>query len=842
MSQLTVPRPLARFLKDQPMHTTITTSTNGSGSAGGSRRRLLARRAASALTVLAAAVAVALSLAAVPALAEDCSNAALRAQNNSTQLPDCRAYELVSPVFKEGFAAAPIGFTDDGRLSYLSNGNYANNGNGNPAFPGGNAYLATRTAVGWSTTALAPSGPDFVQVSVGDPFFAGVAWPKAFSSDLRSTLWNMRRSDQPAGEVQDLYVRDPDGVFTRLGSAPDQPGPKTGGAPTVSASDDLSHVVFSAKSGETYEFVSTGGDQRRAVSVDNGGQSLVSGPGCVSTGSGGYHAMSVNGHVIFFVCGADPGIIGAVNDGVYARIGGTVTIAVSGSQCTRAPSDPGGACGAPASAGFQGANADGTRVYFTTSQQLVNGDTDSTTDLYECDIPAGTVAPVGSVNPCPDLREVSTGASGANVQGPTRISDDGSRAYFVATGVLASNLDANGEPAVAGDDKLYVWRRDAAHPDGETRFVAKLDPNDAGRSGMRQTTDDGRYLVFASSAPLIDHGPQADTDTASDIYRYDAETGALTRLSTDADGQGGNEPGADANFTPIGYSPAAPNRPAPRGAMTDDGGSVVFTTADALAPNDTNGTIDVYLWHDGRVSLISSGKPSEDNNFQRGSYASFGVSGPFAEAFISPSGRDVFFTTTAQLISSDVDTVMDTYDARVDGGFDLSTPPKCSGDGCQNPPSAPPPATKPGSTSPPRHDSPPPAVPTFSVKALTASQLRRVASTGKVSLTVTTNAPGTLSAKATATIAKRPSTVGSAKRTVTKPGSLSLSLTLSKKARAELKRKRKLTVKVLVGQNNVAIAQTVSLKLTQPKAAKRKAKKRSSRTTSRDAAATGGRS
>ena len=821
-------QPSARSSKDQSMHTATPTTTIGSGSADGACRRPLARRAASALTVLAAAAAAVLSLTSVPALADDCSNAALRAQNNSTQLPDCRAYEMVSPPFKEGFATVPIGFTDDGRLSYLSNGNYANNGNGTGGIPAGNSYLATRAGSGWSTTALAPSGADFVPIDSEDPFLAAPPRPRAISSDLRSTVWNMRRRDQP-GEVQDLYIRDPDGGFARIGSAPDQPGKGSGRPSTILASDDLSHVVFGTRSGETYEFVSTGGDQRRAVSVDNDGQSLVSGPGCASTGVGGYHAMSVDGRVIFFVCS---------NGAVYARVGGTTTIAVSGSQCTRAPSDPGGACVGGSVAGFQGANADGTRVYFTTSQQLVNGDTDLATDLYECDIPAGTLAPVGSVNPCPELREVS---DDANVQGPTRISDDGLRAYFVATGLLASNLDANGAPAVAGDNNLYVWTRDAAHPDGETRFVAKLDPADDGRAGMRQTTDDGRYLVFATYAPLIDHGPQADTDTASDVYRYDVETGALRRLSIDAEGEGGNQPGADAGFIAIGYGSGV-IRSAPRGAMSDDGMSVVFSTDETLAPSDANGTVDVYLWRDGRVSLISSGKPSEDHNFTQGNTASFGTAfSPIVEGFISPSGRDVFFTTTDQLIPSDVDTVMDTYDARVDGGFDLSTPPKCSGDGCQNHPSVPPPATKPGSRSP-GQDGPPQTAPAFSVKALTASQLRRVAATGKVSLTVTTNVPGSLSAKATATIAKQPSTVGSAKRTVTKPGTATLTLTLSKKARAELKSQRKLTVKVLVGQSNVAIARTVSLKLTQPKAAKKKAKKRSSRTTSRDAAAKGGRS
>jgi hypothetical protein len=400
--------------------------------------------------------------------------------------------------------------------------------------------------------------------------------------------------------------------------------------------------------------------------------------------------------------------------------------------------------------------------------------------------------------------------------------------------------------AVAGDDNLYAWTRDAAHSAGETRFVAKLDPADATDIGglwnndsigrMAQATDDGRYLVFGTYASLIDHGPQADTDGARDIYRYDAETGALTRLSTDAGGDDGNEPGHNASFLPMAYSPLYHNRSVPRGTMSDDGSSVVFATDDGLAPSDTNGTIDVYLWHEGRVSLISSGQPSDDHNVPVTPNPM--TSEAAVQALISPSGRDVYFQTTARLVSSDVDTVIDIYDARVDGGFDLSTSPKCSGDACQSPPPASPPATKPGSTPLTDQDDSPQTTPAFSVKALTASQLGRVASTGKVSLSVTTNAPGLLSAKATATIARRPSTVGSAKRIVMKAGTVSLSLTLSKKARAELKSRRKLTVKVLVGQDNVAIARTVSLKLTQPKAAKQ----RSSRTTSRHAASKGGRS
>jgi hypothetical protein len=783
-------------------------------------RRRLARRAARALTGVAAAAAATLSLTAAPALAEDCPNAALRAQNNSTQLPGCRAYEQVTPEFKEGFPASPTGFTDDGRLIYISNGSYANNGNGAPAVPGGNTYLAVRAGSGWSNKALSPPGPDYY---IGAPVFA-----RALSSDLRSSLWLMRRGDE-TNDVRDFYVRHPDDVFTRVGSALDPLAPASA-ADRLVASDDLSHIVFSVGSDGTYEYVGTGDDQPRLVSVDNAGQRLAL--GCVTSVGGGngfgdYHAMSTDGRVIFWVPACAP-------PAVYARVDGTTTIQVSKSQCTRAPSDPGGDCNAPSAPVFESANANGTRVYFTTSQQLVNADTDSTTDLYECDIPSGTPAPVGAVNPCPDLREVSGAADGADVQGVTRMSDDGSRVYFVAKGVLASNTGANDVVAGAGDDNLYVWQRDTAHPAGDTRFVAKVDPSDSpvpnsganfpglwspdGLGRVAQTTDDGRYLVFATHAPLIDHGPQADTDTARDLYRYDAETGALTRLSTEVDGAGGNEPGQDAQITPNAYDQANSAMRRPRTVMSDDGGSVVFTTKEALALSDTNSTPDTYLWHEGRVSLISSGKPSIDDTYP-GSSEILGTNTK-VQALISPSGRDVYFTTTARLVSGDIDTVFDVYDARVDGGFaPTPTPTPCSGEACQSLPSTPPPASTPRATSSTGQDGPPQTTPAFSVKALTAGQLGRIASTGKVSLSVTTNAPGTLSAQATATIAQRSSGVGSAKRQVAKAGTVSLSLTLSKKARAELKRKRKLTVKVLVGQDNVAIARTVSLKLTSRHAA-----------------------
>ena len=53
-------------------------------------------------------------------------------------------------------------------------------------------------------------------------------------------------------------------------------------------------------------------------------------------------------------------------------------------------------------------------------------------------------------------------------------------------------------------------------------------------------------------------------------------------------------------------------------------------------------------------------------------------------------GRDVFFTTTAQLVPQDNDTAEDIYDARIGGGFPVPvSPTECEGDACSTPLAAP---------------------------------------------------------------------------------------------------------------------------------------------------------
>jgi hypothetical protein len=702
--------------------------------------------------------------------ADSCPNAVQRAANASTELPDCRAYEMVSSPYKEGFAVLPRIFTDEGIVSYSSTGTFA----GSALGLGSNLYHATRSSAGWVTTAPSPPG---VTYSAG-------GGASAESADLRSSLWVMRRRDGVGGK--DLYLRGLDGELTFVGQGASADG--VFGSPGVDgASADLSHVIFrygSSGSGDATalrEFVGTGNvGPARVVSVDNLGN-----PTAAETCP---NKISDDGRVIVYSAGCHVGTLQ-----LWARVAGSATVAVSGSECTRSSGDLGGVCSGLPGADYAGSADDGSRVFFTTSQQLVNADTDTTSDLYACDIPPGSPAPVGTANACASLTEVSGTASGAQVQSVVAISGDGSRVYFVAQGVLANNVGVGDNGPSAGANNLYLWERNATYPAGHTRFVAGLGTGPAANDLTgSQMTPDGRYLTFLTANALVTTGPAADTDGARDVYRYDSVTGSIVRVSTSTSGGGGNDPAYDAGLGGI-------SQPA---SMTSDGSSIVFDTAEALSPSDTDGTTDVYAWHDGHVSLITNGGANL--------------------LWISPSGRDIYFQTPVALVAADRDVTGDIYDARAGGGFDPTQTASCSGVECRGQQSLPPSLVGPSAPAS-AGGGPVEAAPSFSLGVVSAAQRKRLAATGKITLTITTNAAGTISATAAATIGGRSVTVGSARRTLTAPGRVTVSLTLSRKARAQLAAKGKLSVKVTVAHSKVALDRSVTLRLSHAKAkAKRK--------------------
>jgi hypothetical protein len=631
-----------------------------------------------------------------------CPNEQLRKENNSTALPECRAYEMVTDPHKEGKSAELVDFSSGDAVQYASKApNLANSGFALVA--SFNPYVATRTPFGWQTipNLNGPSGSLLDAPEHVDTHFS----PRGlFSKDLRSSVWALRKL---GGDFKSAYFRRPDGRFEAIGPGTVETIRSERDA-MFEASDDLSHLLLSplrlsypigfpsTATPGIYEFVDISDDPAGRVDLDNTGAPACN-AGLVPAIA---NALSADGEVVHYTtkgCGTDQ---------LWARVGGKTSYEVSASQCDRIATDPGGLCNGPVgptacshaeSAGgeevgtdcrgarFQGVSEDGSRVYFTTTQQLVDADIDQANDLYACDIPTTPQALIDKANPCAAFRQVSVAETGAaQVENVLTTSDDGSTVLFTAKGVLADNEDAFGEEAAAGDHNLYLWRTDSAHPTGQTTFVGRLDSNDVGRSG--QSTPDGRYLLFTTANQLLD----TDTDSARDVYRYDVENAEMTRVSTKASGLGGNADQFDARILA-----SAPHAEAPllyhntHSAISDDGQKVVFATAEPLEPSDGNAAEDAYIWTPGKVSLISTGAVG-------GGLADGSNSGAGGLPAIDGSGLDVYFETAGTLTPADNDASGDIYDARVGGGFGFAQS-SCSGEACQPPVSTPPQPPAPGS-------------------------------------------------------------------------------------------------------------------------------------------------
>ncbi len=292
---------------------------------------------------------------------------------------------------------------------------------------------------------------------------------------------------------------------------------------------------------------------------------------------------------------------------------------------------------------------------------------------------------------------------------------------------------------------MYSYEIDAQYPQGHVVFIGDLctGPNLSGEVGdlrcpgdlegqngatnPRNDTSlyesfkqfaqvggpDGESLVFSTYGQLISQGAEADTDNAQDVYLFNTATRSLQRVSTgengfDANGNHDDERslGLSEEFAgiynsdarvqaPFGRTTRDEERKVIRNAIDENGERVVFTTADQLSPHASNGQPDVYEWHDGDVSLISSGSAIEPDELP----------------VITPSGNDVFFVTSAGLAHQDTDGAPDIYDAHIGEGLPQSStePAPCAGDACQGPLTNPAPLLVPGSISQaPGENLPPP--------------------------------------------------------------------------------------------------------------------------------------
>jgi hypothetical protein len=654
------------------------------------------------------------------AAVDTCPNAGFRT-GYSADLPDCRAYELVSPPGSRPYISSTlsVSFTQASAT-----------GNGIAWFswypiPGAESsgfhYLSTRGSTGWSTVGAIPPqsptssnlfaclpsiyfSPDLSRGVLSDGFDAqgsnadgecGGDDPMLVEGEPQGTR-NLFLHDSGGGPHQLLIVTDTGALPTsaQLGTPP-------ANAEFQAGSSDFSHIVFEDEAQLTpgapggiglYEW---SGGAVRLVSVLPDGTPVAGtignsaeyvGPGAVGIGPGGFQGaapftggVSSDGSRVFFEADGD----------LYLRENADQPQSpISGGVCT----DPADACtvqvdasqaSGPGGGGtFGWASADGSEVYFT--DDAVAGLTSDTVsgsgeNLYRYDVGTGHLT---------DL----TPSGDAEVQGVSGVSEDGSFAYFVANGALSPG-------AAAGQPNLYL-----SHG-GATTFIATLDPGDSSDWSNEfltaRVSSSGRFAAFNSVKSLTGYDntetspeacgdPTVPGDPCTQIYLYDASANDLTCVSCNPSGV---RPTGGTTLLPTTQMTNTPAAAHLSRVLTDEG-RVFFDSPDPLVPGASNGLSNVFEFEPDGVGrcaqapaclhLISSGR--SDN----GSFLYDASSG----------GDDVFFVTTQKLLGDGTDGQLSIYDARVAGGFPTTAtpPPPCTGDSCKGSPPPPPAEPSPGSS------------------------------------------------------------------------------------------------------------------------------------------------
>jgi hypothetical protein len=552
----------------------------------------------------------------------------------SIYLPDCRAYEMVSPPDKEGLQVlgldgleivGPLGAQDGTSATFNTQGAF-----GEPAANGlVSTYFSQRSGSGWSSKYISPplEPYGFIIASLFYGFTPSLEEGVIFGG------WNPPLTPDASPGTSNLYVENTSSGSFRLVSV---------GAPADAeeifwsvggVSDDGSHVVFStpdklagdcgppaiadyfcAWSAATGELSLIGRAPGTNAVLTGGTVQIASPSGFFSQGQAWRRPISADGSRLFFRGGGS-------GCGVCVRINGATTQVVT------------------ATGSFQVASSNGSLAFVT--DPPANG------DLERYNVATDELTPL---------------TSGGEVQGVLGSAADGSRVYFVAKGVLAPG-------ATAGQNNLYMWS------EGEgIDFIATGNTNSiftsnyaTGGPGNSRVTPDGMHLAFTANNSLTGY----PDNNKSEVYLYSAASGELVCASCNPSG----EPATSGGFmegTPneLGYQSRN---------LSNDGAHLFFSTEESVAPRDTNTQEDVYEYDSasGEVALISTGTSA---------YPSV-----FGDA--SASGNDAFIVTNQQLVGIDKDEVADLYDARVGGGLASQNPPgqvaPCTGKECRGETSTP---------------------------------------------------------------------------------------------------------------------------------------------------------
>jgi hypothetical protein len=675
--------------------------------------------------------------------ASSCANEALREARHETTLPDCRAYEMVSPPAKNGGdvlanSQRTRAAADGSAVMFASLSVFAD------ALGTGVAteYMAERSTSadpgnnGWATHAITPEQTPQSFLAAGN--LAEAAFQGEVSPDL--TKGAIRTfsplTDAPnVALTQNLYLRSDlrtagPGSYELLNDCLAPPdGPCTQPLPEP-------YPAIFGPSGNQFPLLTQYRPWLAGASADFNQVLFEDAFTLTNDAPGALNFASIFKPKLYE---SDHGVVSYV--GLVPPPGQTTCTGVT---CQAAPSSIAGQGAAPAPNAHytpHTISADGTRTFFTanptgcaigafTCGELYMRSNNGTPSATSVQLNASERTDCADNNPCngtpePDPTHDTAAYWDASV--------DGTRVFFMTREALTDNA-----PLGTGE-KLYMY--DTSLPDTDPHNLTLLNPDNEPADGTQSncfgvigSSDDGHYVYFTNSGQLVPGAPlggdgiflwhdgqisyvgamtSTNDELFDDVGNFGSVLTFVKRARVSADGRtllfsttsgtgllsppynhGGHrelyvyradtEKLSCASCNPSGAAGTADASPVVR---TRSGGSSTTTYLNHALSDD--GRYVFFSTAEALVPADSNGKSDAyeyDTETGKVSLLSSGTD-PADSYFLdaSASGDDAFILTRQQLSKWDTDQNYDIYDVRVNGGFPEPPAPVagCSGDGCQ---------------------------------------------------------------------------------------------------------------------------------------------------------------
>ena len=657
-----------------------------------------------------------------------CPNAQLRQETRSNDLPDCRAYELVTPSFAQGTTIMPLAGPTSGvatnppRLAYGGTFGLFPESTGEPMNGLADLYVSTRTDGGWTQRYIGLTARQ--GIFMGGP--PGAVLPSPNSGATPS--WGQRgvQATPNLDRVIDYNWYYPGNVTTHGPPASNAPyvwdatsgsflerwpsnlGEVTGGESFIGyprASGDFSHFVFSSNVVFAEGGVASPGKGGLVVYPDiekiwpreyvydndltTGMVVLASREADGTPFEGRAFDVSEDGsHILMTDEATLPGKEGSSSgksvpiepkeaiDGskitgpLYLRVDGTTTYEIAPGHTLQ----------------YAGSTADGATVYVTSDEQLTSEDHDSSRDLYvwrESEpstlklVSLGDHGSSGDTDACSPNEGWTKACSISTIALAHAGNSFGPGGKIGQSGTYGNGITDNYLSAKSGDiyfespEQLVGQRGEPSERNlylyrgGSLRYVTTMKP----KLGIQriQATPDGKYMAFSTGSSLTDY----NTGGNAQMYRYGAENGQLVCASCRPDNQ-----------LPVSGVLGSQN-----GLFLANDGRVFYSTSDPLVPRDTNQAQDVYEYTEGKPQLITTGSGT-------GVEAYLGGQNQPGLVNVSANGTDVYFASVDTLVTQDHNgSSIKIYDARTGGGFpaEREEPGCVAADECHGAGASPPP-------------------------------------------------------------------------------------------------------------------------------------------------------